>query len=170
MRPCWRRKKNPTKQRSWPVWAVELGTGSEIYWAEICYHLKKRKKSSKVAVLFHWQWCNADDTPGREGPVRSVTAQHVHGVTWECPTSQQIQPSASTSSRASFSSQYLYRTAGSMFLEVTHRDCTCTISKTPPFAPPIFCALGGFRFFFLNLFYCSAVKAFTDFSFTCQLL
>lgn len=148
MRPCWRRKKDPTKQRSWPVWAVELGTGSEIYCTEICCHFKKRKKtSSEAAALFHWQWCNAGDTPGREGPARSVTAQHVHGVTRECPTSQQTQPSASMSARTSFSSQYLYITAGSMFLEVTHRDCTCTISKTPPFAPPIFCALGGFRLF-----------------------
>lgn len=117
-----------------------------LHWNLLSFK-KKGGKSSEAAALFHWQWCNAGDTPGREGPACSVTAQHVHGVTQECPTSQQIQPSANTSSRASFSSQYLYITAGSMFLEVTHHDCTCTISKTPPFAPPIFCALEGFRLF-----------------------
>lgn len=154
------------------MWAVELGTGSEIYCVEICCHWKKRQKKKKqwgsCVISLSVMQCRWHT--GREGPARSVTAQRVHRVTPECPSSQQLQPSASTSSGASSSSQYLYITAGSMFLEVTHRDCTCTISKTPPFAPPTFCALGGFRFFFLNLFYCSAVKEFTNFSFTCQLL
>lgn len=141
MRPWWGAKKGPKKQGTTVKLACMDDRAGYRLWDLLSWNsLSLKKKSSETAALFHWQWCNAGDTPGREGPARSVTAWHVHGVSRAAPHQPTALTSAGTSSRASFSSQYLYVTAGSMFLEVTHSYCTCTISKTPP-SPLLFAVL-----------------------------
>lgn len=119
----------------WPVRVAELGTGSEI---ETCCH---SWKSGEAAALFPWQGCNASDTPGREGPARSVTARHVQGVSRAVPPWPRLQlvPALRLGLRLQ-ASIYWYVTAGSMFLKVTRSYCTRTISRTPPL-PLLFAVL-----------------------------
>lgn len=103
------------------VGEIELGTGSEIYCIEIPRPLRKKKKKRAARQLRYFtgregrEGCSAGDTPGREGPARSVTVQRVRGVSPAALHRPAASASAGASSWALFSSWYLYITAGSVF-------------------------------------------------------